>query len=116
MKPKLQYTLVLLIALLILFAFAVFVIIPRAVALTLPYRWDNIPVGQKRFVVHQYLGEPIKNNSSDTSEEWIAKRENGDYKLTVFYNPKNSVASHYKLVFDYHLSFFHKQYNLTPKD
>lgn len=118
MKMNFRYALSLVIALLVLLAFAIFVIVPEAVSITLPYRWDNIPVGQKRFVLHQYLGEPAKSTSSlaeKNNEEWIAKRENGEYVLTVFYNPKDSVATNYKLVFDYHLWFFHKQYDLSPK-
>lgn len=118
MKLSLRYSLSVLLALLILFAFAVFIIVPKAVAITLPNRWDNLPIGQKQFVLHQYLGEPVKNASllpGSTTEEWIAKRDNGEYVLTVFYNPKDSIATNYKLVFNYHLGFFHKQYDLTPK-
>ena len=118
MKLNLRYVLSLVIALLVLLAFAILVIVPEAVSITLPYRWDNIPVGQKRFVVHQYLGEPAKSSSSlaeKNNEEWIVKRENGEYVLTIYYDAKDSVATDYNLVFDYRLWFFHKQYDLSAK-
>lgn len=117
MKLNLRYSFAVLLALLIFFCFSVFFIVPKVVAITLPYRWDNLPIGQKQFVLHQYLGAPLKTASlstGSTTEEWVAKRDNGEYVLTVFYNPKDSIATNYALVFNYHLGFFHKQYDLTP--
>ncbi len=100
----------------VLLSFAIFFAIPKAAALTIPHRWNNIPVGQKRSTLYQYLGKPI---NADTNfilkyDEWEARRENGEYVLTVFYN-NDTASNSYALIFNYHAGFFHKAYLLREE-
>ena len=97
----------------VIFIIMVYVVVPKIAALTLPFRWGSIPLDQPRTLVVQYLGKPF-NSSTPLSDEWRAPRENGEYILKVNYS-KDSVASSYKLYFDYSLSFFHKEYLLVEK-
>lgn len=113
MKDKAPYIIILLFLVTALFVFVVYIAIPKAAALTLPYKWSNVPLAQKQIIVHQYLGKPTNANSITQEEQWVEMRENGEYVLTVFY--KDSVANNYSLIFYYHLSFFHKNYDLKPK-
>jgi len=112
MKDRRAYIIILFIILIGLVATVLFFVIPKAAAISLPYKWNHIPIDQKRVFVHQYLGKPEKDNMSN-GDEYTAGRTNGTYVLTIFYN-KDSVATNYNLVFNYKLGFFHKQYDLTP--
>ena len=114
MKDRGAYIIILFAILVGLLIAVIFFIIPKAAAISLPYKWNRIPVDQKRFVVHQYLGKPEKENIS-AGDKWFSSRENGAYVLTVFYD-KDSLATNYKLVFNYKLGFFRKQYDLTNKE
>lgn len=113
MKDRGAYIVILFTILIGLLIAVIFFIIPKAAAISLPYKWNRIPVDQKREIVLQYLGKPEKPSIS-AGDEWLATRENGAYVLTVFYN-SDSVATNYKLIFNYKLGFFHKQYDLTKK-
>jgi len=113
MKKRLTGLVILVCACAVIFGIAVFVIVPRAAGISLPYHWANIPLGQPRTLVHQYLGKPSDTTQALT-DGWVAKRENGDYQLTLTYN-SDSVSTAYKLYFNYHLGFFHKQYLLVEK-
>jgi len=113
MNKRLKGLLVLLCASALVCCVMVFVIIPRTAALTLPYRWGNIPLGQPRTLLRQYLGKPA-DTLTQNMDAWVAKRENGEYLLNVTYNSDSS-STGYMLYFNYHLSFFHKQYLLVQK-
>ena len=97
----------------VIFLVMVYVAVPKIAALTLPFRWGSIPLDQPRTLVIQYLGKPF-DSSIALTDEWRAQRENGAYILKINYS-KDSVASSYKLYFDYSLSFFHKEYLLVEK-
>jgi hypothetical protein len=118
MKDKLPYIIILLILLLTMFLIVVYFAIPKAASLTLPYKWNRIPLEQKQKYVHQYLGKPVDFDTSSSqlkADEWVATRENGKYVLTVYYD-KDSVANNYTLLFNYQLGFFKKSYDLKPDE
>ncbi|HWB27811.1 MAG TPA: hypothetical protein VG738_20200 [Chitinophagaceae bacterium] len=112
MNRRVKGLIVLVCACALIFGLIIFVLIPRAAAITLPYRWGNIPVGQPKAVVHQYLGNPA--SSIPGTDTWRASRESGEYELDLTYGT-DSLAASYKLYFNYHLGFFHKQYLLVQK-
>ncbi len=101
----------------VLFSFsAIYFFIPKAAALTLPYRWNHIPLGQPRSSVLQYLGKPASADKLQLTAKgdiWKAERNNGEYILKIQYNINtDTVAQNYTLDFRYKLGFFHKTYHL----
>ncbi len=113
MNKRTKGFLILLCAFAAVFILTVYFLIPKAASLTLPYRWNSIPLEQTRGVVLQYLGRP-EDTSIAYTDQWIARRDNGEYVLKINYS-KDSVAANYKLYFDYKLYFFHKEYLLVEK-
>ena len=97
----------------LVFIVMVYAVIPKIAALTLPFRWGNVPLDQPRTLVRQYYGKPF-DTSVALTDEWRATRQNGEYVLKVTY-AKDTIAASYKLYFNYSLSFFHKQYLLVEK-
>jgi hypothetical protein len=97
----------------VVFVIMVYVAIPKMAALALPFRWGTVPLDQPRTLVRQYYGRPA-DTSVALTDEWRAARENGEYVLKINYG-KDSIATSYKLYFNYHLAFFSKQYLLVEK-
>jgi len=97
----------------IIFIIMVYVAVPKMAALSLPFRWDRVPLDQPRTLVRQYYGRPADTTIALT-DEWIARRNNSEYMLRVTYDSSNTAAS-YKLYFNYHPWFFKKQYLLVEK-
>ena len=114
MKNKWPYLYILLGALVLVSAFTFLVVIPKVAVITLPYKWNHIPLGQKRMVAWQYFGKPSDADTSfdmSKSDEWLAKRSNGEYLLTINYD-KDTIVHNYKLVFHYKLGILHTTYHL----
>lgn len=113
MKKRYKALLLLVTAGIILFCIVVFILVPKAAAITLPYRWGNIPLHQHRSLVRQYLGIPTDTTIANT-DKWAARRENGAYILSVAYNG-DTTATSYTIYFNYHLGFFKKSFLLVEK-
>lgn len=113
MKKRYKTLLVLLIAGIALFCIVVFILVPKAAAITLPYRWGNIPLHQHRSLVRQYLGQPSDTTIAQT-DKWTARRNNGEYLLSIAYAGDTTSAS-YTIYFNYHLGFFKKNFLLVEK-
>lgn len=113
MKRRYKMLLVLVFAGVALFCVIVFILVPKAAAITLPYRWGNIPMHQQRSLVRQYLGMPADTTVAPT-DKWTARRENGEYVLNVAYAADSTSAS-YTIHFNYHLGFFKKDFLLVEK-
>jgi len=114
MKKNIRGWVILVLASLVICLTAVYFIIPKAAAITLPFRWNSIPMDQKRELVHQYFGQPADSTSEPFTDKWLAQRNNGQYVLKIHYT-KDSIVEGYKLFFDYKLSFFTKEYLLQEK-
>ena len=97
----------------VIFVTAIYVVIPKAAGISLPFRWNSIPLQQKRTLVLQYFGTPADSTVALT-DKWVAKRSNGEYVLKMRYT-QDSVADSYQLYFDYKLFFFTKEYLLEEK-
>jgi hypothetical protein len=115
-KKKGKYLLAVLLFLTLVFSMIVFFFIPRAAALSLPHRWNNIPQGLSRTALIRYLGKPAETNSSELEaggDVWKAERKNGEYILHVQYSINgDTVVKSYALDFMYELGLFHKRYQL----
>ncbi len=114
MKKNIVGWVILVFAILAVCLTAVYFIIPKAAAITLPFRWNSIPLDQKRDFVHQYFGQPADSLSEAFTDKWLAQRNNGQYVLKIHYT-KDSISDGYKLFFNYKLSFFTKEYLLQEK-
>ena len=114
MKNKMTYLYVLLIALVAILAFTFFVVVPKVAMITLPYKWNHVPLGQKRDLAWQYFGKPVNADTLFTifkKDEWLAKRSNGEYELTLSYG-KDTTVQQYTLQFHYNLGLIHATYHL----
>jgi hypothetical protein len=88
-------------------------IVPFAAKMNIPYRWQHIPLGQKRMAVHEFLGSPISNSNSwdIKGDEW-SKRSNKNFVfLNVGYNA-DTVARRYRIGFVYNYWFGRRIYIL----
>jgi hypothetical protein len=110
MKKGWNRIILLLAALMAIACLCIFVLIPKAANLTLPYRWNRIPLGEKRDITHQFFGKPA--DTAPQSDTWKAERDNGYYLLHIDFD-KDSVAQQYHLYFHYKLGFFNKEYLLN---
>lgn len=100
------------VAAVVTFLLAWFYIIPKTAALNLPYRWNQVPLGQKRLMVERVLGKSAHGDSAFMKgEEWVAYRTNGMYVLTVNYN-QDTLATAYDISFLYKFGFLEKRYAL----
>jgi hypothetical protein len=113
MKKGIRGWVILVFACLVFFITAVYFIIPKAAGLSLPFRWNSIPLQQKRELVLQYFGKPA-DSSEAYIDQWVAQRDNGAYILKIHYD-KDSLSDSYKLYYDYRLYFIHNQYLLKEK-
>jgi|SRR5215471_9696016 len=92
----------------------IFYFIPKTAAIVLPFRWDHVPLGQKRSTALHYFGRPADSLTNTTkTDTWKAERENGEYTLEIHYSAGvDTVADSYTLDFTYKLGFFSKTYRL----
>lgn len=94
-----------------------YIFIPRAALINLPYRWERIPLGQKRTIVIRSLGKATYSDSTTVLQQgeiWVANRTNGDYTLSIYYN-RDSIADAFQINFDYKLGFLSKHYLLKAE-
>lgn len=89
-----------------LYLLLVFVFMPLGARLNKPYKWNNIPFGQSRDLVHDYLGTP---DSIGRRDIWFVSRANGKYRLEVYYDGLTR-ANGYRIYFDYKKDIFRNYY------
>lgn len=86
-------------------------IVPFAAKANIPYRWQNIPLGQKRTVVHQYLGKPMIDAWDVKGDEWNQRKNKNSIFLNITYNP-DTTAKRYRIGFVYNYWFGKRTYIL----
>ncbi len=86
-------------------------IVPFAAKANIPYRWQNIPLGQKRNIVHDYLGAPSINKWNIKGDEWNQRKNKNRIFLNVTYNP-DTTAKRYRIGFVYNYWFGKRTYIL----
>ncbi len=118
MKRKWQYLFIIVTCFLLITSVIFFYFIPKTAGIILPYRWNHIPLGQKRSTVLQYLGRPADSLESVTKTDiWKAERDKGEYILSIQYKIKNdTIANSYTLDFIYKPGFFKKTYHLKSEN
>ncbi len=114
MKKSVKGWVVLLCASMVFFITSVYFIIPKAAAITLPFRWNRVPLQQKRALVLQYFGTPA-DSSVRLTDKWVAPRNNGTYVLKINYS-NDSIAQGYRLYYDYKWYFLEKEYLLSQDE
>lgn len=79
-------------------------IMPKAATAFVPVKWQNIPLGQNRNIVWEYLGSP---DSTSGATDWWQHRLNDSkkYWLTVYYH--DTVAKRYSIEYTVRLLGFH---------
>lgn len=84
-------------------------IVPFAAKVNIPYRWQNIPLGQKRMVVHEYLGKPLAEGVK--GDEWNQRKNKNSIFLNISYN-SDTTAKRYRIGFVYNYWFGKRTYIL----
>jgi hypothetical protein len=73
-------------------------IMPKAAVTFLPAKWQNIPLGQKRITLHEYLDQP--DSVSYSTDLWRHKLNNTkQYILNVGYGA-DSTAINYNITYE----------------
>ena len=73
-------------------------IMPKAAEAFIPAKWRNIPLGQKRTVVYEYLGEPVKKGQvTDGWDQHINKSKK--YVLLITFG-QDSTAKKYGIHYE----------------
>ncbi len=73
-------------------------VMPKVAVAFIPVKWKNIPIGEKRNIVHKYLGAPSVPNIN--KDQWQQKiNDMKQYVLDVTYN-KDSIAVYYNVAYE----------------
>jgi hypothetical protein len=74
----------------------------------LPFKWNRIPLNQKREVVTGYLGIPLSRYyEARGSDTWIIRKNNYEYILTIGYS-KDTIAKSFIIQYKFSNALFHK--------
>ena len=84
-------------------------VVPKAASLTVPGRWNMIPLRQTKDIVHNYLGEPFRQDANDGSEEWSGGSKGKMYFLRVYY-VSDTLAAGYSIHYQYKNFLVSKNY------
>lgn len=72
-------------------------VMPKAAITFVPVKWQNIPLGEKRTVTYEYLGEPLLSESN--KDTWEHRLNNSKkYILNIEYNA-DSAVKFYRIVY-----------------
>src|SRR5688572_12028447 len=72
-------------------------IVPKTAAAFMPVKWQHIPLGQKKTVMHEYLGTPLRK--AGNIYQWEQKIDNRKrYVLDVTYN--DTIAIKYFVAYE----------------
>jgi hypothetical protein len=92
-----------------------FWIIPASAKMMMPFKWNRIPLNQKREVVTAYLGTSANRNyEAVTADTWIIRKTNYEYTLTINYS-KDTIAKSYYIQYKFSNTLFHKTGTITLK-
>jgi len=72
-------------------------IVPKTAEAFMPVKWQNIPIGQKKIAVSEYLGIPVRKNGN--TYQWEQKiNDRKRYVLDVTYN--DTIAIRYSVFYE----------------
>jgi hypothetical protein len=77
-------------------------VVPKAASLTVPGRWNRLPIKQPKSIVHDYLGQPtVFPLTGDTAwEGWTGGSKGKSYLLKIYY-VTDSIAGAYSIHYQY---------------
>lgn len=115
MKRRIKPVLAILAFLALVYYFFYEIALPYAAKANIPARWHNIPLGQKRMIVHEYLGLPSVGHSWDVKADfWFRKVKKNSLHLEIRYN-MDTAAAGYKIMFYYNSWLLNKKYTLEEE-
>ena len=80
-------------------------VVPKSAAVFVPLSWQRIPFGEKRGLVHEYLGKPERTLPGGT-ERWVqVLTDRKRYLLDIGYGA-DSIATRYRLSYEVDLLGF----------
>ena len=105
MNKNLNWSLIIIFVGLVLWGVYAFLfgwLVPKTAFLTIPRKWQMIPLRQTKEIVHDYLGEPgaEKNPHNSTGEEWANGNKRKMYFLRIYY-VSDTMAVSYSIHYQY---------------
>lgn len=85
-----------------LYAFLFNWVVPKTASLTIPRKWQMIPLRETKNIVQDYLGEPVSREKTFDSnrEEWVNGSKGKMYYLHVYYS-MDTIAISYTIHYEY---------------
>jgi len=105
MKKLRNWSLTIIALLLILWGVYAFLfgwVVPKTASITIPRKWQMIPLRQTKDIVHDYLGEPLPGKTSPDSagEVWANGSKGKMYYLRIYYI-SDTIAVGYTIHYQY---------------
>jgi hypothetical protein len=103
MKKLRNWSLCILALLLVLWGVHAFLfgwVVPKTASLTVPRRWNNLPLRQPRTLVRDYLGEPSVPTKDSMIDQWADGSRGKMYFLRIYY-AMDSVAVTFSIHYQY---------------
>lgn len=115
MKKIRNRSILLLLLLFLLWGFYAFLfdfIVPKTALLSIPRKWQMIPLNQSKEIVYNYLGEPNHQTNAKGSihDEWKNGSKGKMYSLHMYY--QDTLVVGYSIRYEYENWLFVKKYLL----
>ncbi len=111
MKRRIKITIIFFILIGLAYYFFFEIAVPFVAQTNIPIKWNNIPLGQNRIAVHEYLGKPRIEYWDIKGDEWTKKAKRNTIFLNIGYN-NDTIATRYRIGFIYRNWFGEKLYYL----
>ncbi|MCW3088343.1 MAG: hypothetical protein JWQ78_1729 [Sediminibacterium sp.] len=86
-------------------------VVPKMAAVTVPHKWNRVPLQQSREIAHGYFGEPSLANKDSTIEQWADGSKGKMYFLRIYYAP-DTTAMAFSIHYRFHNALASKDYLL----
>ncbi len=107
MKKWIKYFIVFIVFMAGLYILSLYYAVPKLAEATIPLLWKKIPLGQKRDMIYEYLGDPSYTVSSKGAF-WHSYSNKNLYKLQVICN-KDTVISEYRIYYYYKIFGYQRE-------
>ena len=84
-------------------------VVPKTASLTVPGKWNMLPLRQTKEIVHNYLGEPITQKNAAGYDEWAGGSKGKMYFLKIYY-VSDTIAAGYSIHYQYKNFLISKDY------
>jgi hypothetical protein len=72
-------------------------IVPKTAAAFIPVKWKNIPLGEKRVIVHEYLGKPASRGIG--RDRWFHRLSDHKWYGLFLQYDTNMTAKKYRITY-----------------